>query len=72
MKTTDKANWESIVKVFKGEYGVHLDSRTAYQRCHELQYEQFGAAQGLVAAMRECQRMAPKKLTGVFGVDFME
>ena len=65
MKTTDKANWESIVKVFKGEYGVHLDPRTAYQRCHELQYEQFGSAQGLVAAMREYQRMAPKKLTDV-------
>ena len=65
MKTTDKANWESIVKVFKGEYGVHLDPRTAYQRYHELQYEQFGSAQGLVAAMREYQRMAPKKLTNV-------
>ena len=65
MKTTDKASWESIVKVFKGEYGVHLDPRTAYQRCHELQYEQFGSAQGLVAAMREYQRMAPQKLTDV-------
>ena len=65
IKTTDKANWKSIVKVFKGEYGIHLDPRTAYQRCHELQYEQFGSAQGLVAAMREYQRMAPKKLTDV-------
>ena len=65
MKTTDKASWESIVKVFKGEYGVHLDPRTAYQLCHELQYEQFGSAQGLVAVMREYQRMAPQKLTDV-------
>ena len=65
LKTTDKASWESIVKVFKGEYGVHLDPRTAYQRCHELQYEQFGSAQGLVTAMREYQRMAPQKLTDV-------
>ena len=65
LKITDKASWESIVKVFKGEYGVHLDPRTAYQHCHELQYEQFGSAQGLVAAMREYQRMAPQKLTDV-------
>ena len=65
IKTTDKASWESIVKLFKGEYGVHFDPRTAYQRCHELQYEQFGSAQGLVAAMREYQCMAPQKLTDV-------
>ena len=65
MKTTGKASWESIVKVFKGEYGVHLDPRTAYQCCHELQYELFGSAQGLVAAMREYQCMAPQKLTDV-------
>ena len=24
MKTADKASWEAIVKVFKGEYGIHL------------------------------------------------
>ena len=35
IKTTDKANCKSIVKVFKGEYGIHLDPRTAYQRYHE-------------------------------------
>jgi len=43
MRSTDKTNWEAIVKVFKGEYGIHLDPRTAYQCCHELQYEQFGS-----------------------------
>jgi len=64
MRSTDKTSWEAIVKVFKGEYGVHLDPRTALQRCHELQYEQFGSAQGLVTAMREYQ-MAPQKPTDV-------
>ena len=39
-----------------------MNPRTAYQRCHELQYEQFGSVQGLVDAMREYQRMAPQKL----------
>ena len=38
-------------------------SRTAYQRCHELRYEQFGSAQGLLEAMRDYQRMAPTRLT---------
>ena len=45
------------------KYGVHLDPRTAYQRCHELAYEQFGSAQGLLEAMRDYQRLAPTKLT---------
>ena len=35
----------------------------AYQRCHELQYERYGSAQGLLNAMRDFQRMAPEKLT---------
>ena len=39
-----------------------MNPRTAYQRCHELQYEHFGSVQGLVDAMREYQRMAPQKL----------
>ena len=30
-------------KAFQGEYGVHCNSMTAYQCCHELQYEQFGS-----------------------------
>ena len=65
MKTADKASWESIVNVLKGEFGAHLDLRTAYQCCHKLQYEQFGSGQGLVASMREYQRVAPQKLTDV-------
>ena len=36
---------------------------TAYQRCHELRYKQFGSAQGLLEAVRDYQRMAPTKLT---------
>ena len=44
LKAEDKVQWERIKEVFKGEYGIHLDPRTAYQRCHELRYEQFGSA----------------------------
>ena len=62
-KQTDKTSWKNIVAIYKGQYGVHLDPRTAYQRCHELKYEQFGSAQGLLEAMRDYQRMAPTKLT---------
>ena len=40
-----------------------MDPRIAYQRCQELQYNQFGSAQGLLNAMRDYQRMAPEKLT---------
>ena len=65
LKTEDKSQWERIKEVFKGEYGIHLDPRTAYQRCHELRYEQFGSAQSLLTAMREYQRIAPHKLTDV-------
>jgi len=63
LKTEDKASWKKIVKVYKGQYGIHLDPRTAYQRCHELSYDQFGSAQGLLDAMRDYQRMAPQKLS---------
>ena len=63
LSSADKASWERIVTVYKGQYGVHLNPRTAYQRCHELSYAQFGSAQGLVEAMRDYQRMAPTKLT---------
>ena len=34
--------------------------------CHVLRYDQFRSVQGLLAAMREYQRMAPQKLTDVF------
>ena len=63
LKDSDKESWQSIVKIYRGQYGVHLDPRIAYQKCQELQYSQFGSAQGLLNAMRDYQRMAPKKLT---------
>ena len=28
-----------------------MDLRTAYQHCHELQYNQFGSVQGLMSTM---------------------
>ena len=59
---TDRSSWKAIKKMYLGQYGIHLDPRTAYQRCHELQYEQFNSVQGLVDAMRDYQRMAPQKL----------
>ena len=46
LQSEDKACWEKIVEVKRGQYGVHLDSRTAYQRYHELSYEQFGRIVG--------------------------
>ena len=62
VKEGDKTSWSKIVGIYRGQYGVHLDPRTAYQRCQELQYSQFGSAQGLLDAMRDYQRMAPRKL----------
>ena len=50
--TEDKASWQRIVEVFRGQYGVHMDPRTAYQRCHELQYDKFGSVQGLLESKR--------------------
>ena len=43
--TEDKASWQKIVEVFRDQYGVHMDPRTTYQRCHELQYDKFGSVQ---------------------------
>ena len=63
LKAEDKTSWVKIVEVFKGQYGIHLNPRTAYQRCHELSYDQFGSAQGLLDAMRNYQRIAPQKLS---------
>ena len=40
-----------------------MDPRTAYQRCNDLQYSQFGSAQELLDAMHDFQRMAPGKLS---------
>ena len=63
MSAEHKADWGKIMEVYRGQYGIHLDPRTAYQCYHELQYEQFGSVQGLLNSMREYQRMAPLKLT---------
>ena len=62
-KSTHKGSWEEIVHVYRGQYGVHMDPRTAYQRCNQLQYKQFKSVQGLVIAMRDYQCIAPQKLT---------
>jgi len=62
MSAEDKADWDKITEVYHGQYGIHLDPRTAYQCCHDLQYEQFSLVQGLLNAMREYQCMAPLKL----------
>ena len=62
LKSDEKASWKAIKKVYQGQYGIHLDPRTAYQRCHELRYDQFNSVQGLLDAMRDYQRMAPQKL----------
>ena len=63
VKSEDKTSWQKIIEVFRGQYGVHMDPRTAYQRCHDLQYDSFGSVQGLLEAMRDYQRMAPQKLS---------
>ena len=63
LTTEQKTSWETIVKTFRRQYGIHLDPCVAYQRCHELQYEMYGSAQGLLNAMRNFQRMAPEKLS---------
>ena len=41
--TEDKASWKRTVKVVRGQYGVHMDTRTAYQHSHDLQYDNFGS-----------------------------
>ena len=63
IKPEDKASWQKIVEIFRGQYGVHMDPRTAYQHCHDLQYDSFGSVQGLLESMRDYQRMAPQKLS---------
>ena len=56
-------SWSSIRTIYEAQFGVHMDPQTAYQRCHELQYNGFGSVQGLLEAMREYQRMTPSKLS---------
>ena len=40
-----------------------MDPRTAYQRCHDLQYDSFGSVQGLLESMTNYQCMVPQKLS---------
>ena len=45
VKSEDKTSWQKIVEIFRGQYGVHMDPRTVYQCCHDLQYDSFGSVQ---------------------------
>ena len=63
LNAEDKATWASIVLSYKGHYGVHLDPRTAYLRCHELQYSDFSSVQGLLEAMKDYQHKVPDQLS---------
>ena len=40
-----------------------MDPRTAYLRCHELQYNDYTSVQGLLEAMKDYQRKAPDQLS---------
>ena len=53
VKSEDKTSWQKIVEIFQDQYNVHMDPRTAYQRCHDLQYNSFVSVQGLLEAMRD-------------------
>ena len=59
----EKDSWTSIVQSYKSHYGVHMDPHMAYLRCHELQYQDFKSAQGLLEALKDYQRMAPDQLS---------
>ena len=39
----DNTSWRKIVEIFRGQYGIHMDLRTSYQRSHDLQYDSFGS-----------------------------
>ena len=39
VKSEDKTSWQKTVGIFRGQYGgIHMDPRTAYQCCHDLQF----------------------------------
>ena len=63
LSAEERGSWVSIKKIFQGQYGTHMGPRTAYLRCHELQYEELGSVQALLEGMREYQRLAPDKLS---------
>ena len=52
----DKATWASTVQSYKGHYGVHMDPRTAYLRCHELQYNDYTDI--CTGATGSCERLS--------------
>ena len=35
------------MEIFRGQYGVHMDPRTAYQHCHDLQYDSLVGQYGV-------------------------
>jgi len=51
----DKTQWNSIVASYRSHYGTHMEQRTAYLCCHELQYGDFYSVQGLLEAMKDYQ-----------------
>ena len=59
----DKTQWNSIVASYRSHYGIHMEPRTAYLHCHELQYGDFHSVQGLLEAMKGNRRMAPDQLS---------
>ena len=59
----EKKSWSDIVRIYKGHYGVHMEPRTAYLRCHELRYEDFLSVKGLLESMKDYQRMALDQLS---------
>ena len=63
LTTEEKASLGSIKKIYQAQFGFHMDPQTAYRRCHELQYSDFGSVQGLLESMREYQCIAPSKLS---------
>ena len=63
LRKEEKKSWTDIVRIYKGHYGVHMEPRTAYLRCHELRYEDFVSVQGLLESMKDYQRKAPDQLT---------
>jgi len=43
-----KGTWASIMQSYKGHCGVHMDPRTAYLHCHEMQHSDFPSVQELL------------------------
>ena len=63
VKAEHKTCLNKVVEIFRGQYGVHMDPRTAFQCCHDLKYDSFGSVQGLLESIRDYQWMGPQKLS---------